>query len=469
MTVQHIVSAQATTIALIANDVIGDRMAGPGIRYWEMARVLGQHFTVKLIVPPSVPMESLPQVEALPASIHICHQLSQFRAVVETCDVIITLGVILFFYPFLKELDKPLVLDMYNPFLLEDLQREADSDLLQRLISHENYLEAIRLQLQAGDFFVCAGEKQRDYWLGMLSAMGRVNPFTYQQDTTLRQLIDIVPFGLPVNPPEHTRPVLKGVYKTIAATDKVILWGGGIWNWFDAPTLIRAMPLILGERPEVKLFFMGINRPNKDVPKMKAVDEAISLSQQLGLYDTSVFFNDWVHYEERQNFLLEADLGVSLHLDHVETRFSFRTRLLDNLWAGLPVVSTRGDVMGEALAAQGLAFLVEPEDVAGVARTILDLLNRPTLRADYAAKLEQVAADYRWDAVCRPLIRFCRAPYFSPDKAYLQEKSASADLNRLDPSLWNKGLRALKIGGVTGLWRQIRQYIRWRVRKFQKL
>ena len=27
-----------------------------------------------------------------------------------------------------------------------------------------------------GDFFVCASERQRDYWLGMLAAEGRITP-----------------------------------------------------------------------------------------------------------------------------------------------------------------------------------------------------------------------------------------------------------------------------------------------------
>ena len=43
------------------------------------------------------------------------------------------------------------------------------------------------------------------------------------------------------------------------------------------------------------------------------------------------------------NFLLEADIGVSTHVDHVETAFSFRTRILDYLWAVPPVVTTTGD------------------------------------------------------------------------------------------------------------------------------
>ena len=470
------------TIALIPNDVVGERMAGPGVRYWEFARVLGRHFPVKLIIPPFVPMDSVPSLvlstvegpalstvegtETLPASLHICTRSRDMRSLVESCDVIVTLGGVLLFHPFLGQLDKPLVLDMYDPFLLAGLQREAGSDWSKQITLHERYLEILRSQLYAGDFFLCASEKQRDYLLGTLSAMGRVNPHTCRQDPTLRRLIDIVPFGLPARPPQHTRPVLKGVYKTIAADDKVILWGGGIWNWFDAPTLIKAMPLILQVRADVKLFFMGINRPNRNVARMEAADQAIALSQNLGLYERCVFFNDWVPYEERQNYLLEADIGVSLHLDHVETRFAFRTRLLDYLWAGLPIVSTGGSMMGESLAAQGLAYLVAPGDVEGVARTSLNLLSNPTLRADHAARFRKVAANYHWDVVARPLIDFCASPALAPDKDYLRQRRLVSDVTQ--QSAWRrlllKSRRALQLDGVSGLLEQGREYIRWKMK-----
>ena len=252
-------------VLLICSDVVGENMAGPGIRYWEFARTLGRHFDVTLAVPPFVPMDAVPSTENLPASLRVCHRARDLRRLAEDCDVIVTLSVVLYLYPFLGELNKPLVLDLYNPFPLEGLQRKAEADWLEQLTSHEKHLDILRIQLRAGDFFICAGEKQRDYWLGILSAVGRVNPYTYQQDPTLRRLIDIVPFGLPENPPRHIRPVLKGVYRTITDDDKVVLWGGGVWNWLDAPTLIKAIPLVLQQRTDVKLFFMGVNRPSQSL------------------------------------------------------------------------------------------------------------------------------------------------------------------------------------------------------------
>ena len=42
-----------------------------------------------------------------------------------------------------------------------------------------------------------------------------------------------------------------------------------------------------------------------------------------------------------------------MHLDHVETAFSFRTRVLDYLWASLPVVTTAGDAMAMLVTGSG--------------------------------------------------------------------------------------------------------------------
>jgi hypothetical protein len=45
--------------------------------------------------------------------------------------------------------------------------------------------------------FICASERQRDYWLGMLGGRDRLTQAQYTLDPTLRLLIDVVPFGLP--------------------------------------------------------------------------------------------------------------------------------------------------------------------------------------------------------------------------------------------------------------------------------
>ena len=58
---------------------------------------------------------------------------------------------------------------------------------------------------------------------------------------------------------------------------------------------------------------------------------------------------------------------MSAHHDHLEARYAFRTRMLDYLWAGPPVVATRGDALGDSSTASGLGRTVPPGDAAAFA------------------------------------------------------------------------------------------------------
>ena len=456
-------------VLFLCNDVVGQNMAGSGIRYWELAHALGRYagtgsvtgLDVTLAVLPFIPDPILPETMLPQVHVQRCRTPADVRAMAAESDVIVTQGILLATYPFLADLGVPLAFDFYIPFLLERLHVDTDTAAAQHLFTHESYRRSLQQQLVKADFIFCASEKQRDYWLGALSAAGRVNPYTHADDPTLRKLIDVVSFGLPTPAPRHTRQVLKGVYPGIGPNDRVLLWGGGIWDWLDASTLIRAMARIAGQRANVKLFFMGIKHPSPLSPKMEAAAEALALSESLGLTERVVFFNEWIPYTERGNYLLEADLGISLHHAHLETRFAFRTRYLDYLWAALPMVATRGDVLSELVESQHLGRVVAPGDVDGLVGAILSLLDQPNLRETFRPRFEQVAATFRWEVVARPLIEFCLAPRFAPDKAYLRRSSVF----ELGPTpawrLPSKAWRALRLGGVRRLVRQVDEYRRW--------
>ncbi len=104
-----------------------------------------------------------------------------------------------------------------------------------------------------------------------------------------------------------------------------------------------------------------------------------------------MFFNSgWVDYDDRQNYLLDADVGVSTHFQHVETTFSFRTRILDYLWAGLPIVATEGDTFGDLIRAEKLGVAVPDEDVDA----LVDALDLVLGDADVAAEFRQKCREY---------------------------------------------------------------------------
>ncbi|HEX2043017.1 MAG TPA: glycosyltransferase [Acidimicrobiales bacterium] len=383
------------------------RMAGTAIRAWAVADVLSAEHEVQLatlrectVDHPGFGCRSVDQ--------------EQLRSLEQWADVVVVGGLLMHICPWLADSTKVLVVDVYNPFHLEQLEQAKDGRDRARVV--DECTTALNTELARGDLFLCASAKQRDFWLGHLAALGRINPDTYDDDQTLRSLVAVVPFGLPDAPPVHTRPALRGVVPGIGADDKVLLWGGGIYDWLDPLTLLHALDRVRHRRPDVRLFFLGLRHPNPAVPEMRMAVAARELAAELGLDGTHVFFNEgWVEYEDRQDYLLEADVGVSTHLRHVETAFSFRTRVLDYLWASLPVVATEGDSFAALIEREGCGLAVPAGDPDALADALLRLLDDDAFAAACRSRSADVAQRLTWSAALAPLLEFCRSPRRAPD------------------------------------------------------
>jgi glycosyltransferase involved in cell wall biosynthesis len=417
---------------VVSTDYFGKAMAGPAIRCWEMCRLLADNgHQVRLGV------RSLGETKPHGFDV-LLNSDAALASEAEWADVIVVQGLALLIYPVLKQAHKHLVVDIYDPFNLEILELFHDAPWEVRLNHHYGQLGALVDQLHIGDFFLCASEKQRDYWLGALSTAGRVNPYTHGEDRLLRRLIDVAPFGIDPSPPRHSgKAAAKGVLPGIGKDDRLLIWGGGVYNWFDPLSLLRAWPRVLERVPNARLLFMGVQHPNPDVPAMAIASRAIQLSEELGLRDKSVHFNmEWVPYERRQDFLLESEIGVSMHFEHVETAFSFRTRILDYIWAGIPIVATEGDEFARWIQNQGTGRVARYEDPGSIAEAITELLTERDAYTACSKALESARSPFVWEEALRPLVHYCSQPWHAADLV----AARSPAIGRLSRELLNSSL-----------------------------
>ena len=421
-------------IVVATCDALTPKMAGPAIRAWQIARALAHEHEVELVTT-SLASLTHPDFRVRAVDDRDLAELERW------CDVLVFQGWLITGRPFLLQSEKVLVSDIYDPLHLEQLEQGRDQGEVVRRQAVQNATEVLNEQLMRADFFLCASGKQRDFWLGQLSAVGRVNPRTYDEDPTLQSLIEVVPFGISDDPPVHTRPAVRGVIAGIGPEDKVILWGGGVYNWFDPLTLLRAVDRLRHRQPSVRLLFMGLRHPNPDIPEMRMASSTRALADELGLSGTHVFFNEsWVAYDDRQNYLLEADVGVSTHLAHLETALSSRTRILDYLWASLPVVSTEGDVLADMVAARGLGLTVPAADVDALEEALFRILDDEVFLKTCRENVTEVAPELAWSKVLQPLVEFCRRPRRAPD---LLDPDLAARMRRdLAPAPRARGWRA---------------------------
>jgi GT2 family glycosyltransferase/glycosyltransferase involved in cell wall biosynthesis len=402
-------------VLVLTGDAIGEQMAGPAIRAWHIASVLAAEHEVRLVT--TNPVCAAPDD---PFPVKRANRL-QLGTHVDWADVVVLQGHTLELAPGLKKRGstKIVVCDLYDPMHLELLEQGRDPGVSASGEERATDLAAVtgvlNNQLRRGDFFLCASERQRHLWLGHLAALGRLNPAVYDTDPTVRSLLAVAPFGLSGNAPRRTASPIRG--RLTGENDKVVLWAGGLYSWLDPLTLVRAIGRLAQDHPDVRLVFLGMRHPNPEVPAMDIGVHTRQLAAGLGLTDKHVFFNEsWVPYAERQNWLLDADCGVITHHDHVETTFAFRTRVLDYLWAGLPIVTTDGDALADLVRTEWLGVVVPPEDPAALAEALRIALYDAEFAAAARERIAAVRERFTWEAVLAPLISFCRNPMPAPDR-----------------------------------------------------
>jgi glycosyltransferase involved in cell wall biosynthesis len=399
-------------VLLIANDFVGEKMAAPGIRYLHFARELAGRFDVTLLVdndPREVELEGVHTIGSR------SDRSSQIRELARSHDVIVAQGGVDFrSMVFLAGTDVRTIYDLYAPFFeMLTFQGGLGPPNSERRIHWRAYCLRHRILLLTGRAFIGATAQQCQALLGALAALGRITLEDYRLDPMLGHLVRAVGLGVDSEPPRATASDVRGTLPGAREHDKVLIWPGNLWDWFDPETLIRAMAKISATRDDVKLYCLGLRHVNLSgqYVQMTATGRAIRLAEELGVKDRTVFFEfGWIPYEQRQNYLLAADIGVNVHSRHVETMFAYRTRILDYLWAGIPVVTTEGGALSDLVEQNRLGRTVRFEDVDDCARAILELCDDSEEYERVRARVAKFREGITWQHAVEPLAEIIEAP-----------------------------------------------------------
>jgi glycosyltransferase involved in cell wall biosynthesis len=411
---------QRTRVVVYTTDVLGRKMAGPAIRALRIAEALSSIADVRLL------SEAVPDL--VRGDFHVAQAGgASLLEHVEWADVLILQGPLLTHVPEILDTGTVIVADLYDPFLFEELQRGLYLEAADQKSQTDFTVRGVNDMIRYADFMMCASEKQRDMLIGQLASLGRINDLTYRADSSLRNLIDVVPFGIDESAPVQREHGIRGVVPGIDPNDKVILWGGGIYDWFDPLTLIHAVAKLSKSRADVRLFFLATHHPHPEISVMQMAHDARELAESLGVLGTHVFFNEsWVAHEDRANYFLDADVGVSTHLEHLETSFSFRTRLLDYIWAGLPIINSSGDAFEPVITELNLGRVVRPGDVDALADALAAVLYDEGNSLELSANVRSLAPSLTWKNALLPLVAFCLNPHRAADAPQIDAERAQA-------------------------------------------
>jgi glycosyltransferase involved in cell wall biosynthesis len=339
-------------VVVTTPDVVGDRMAGPGIRVTYFARELAKISGVNVTI----------------------LDRNGARDALADADVLIGQPARGFFK---RRRGQRIVYDLFDPLVLELRELYGAAPSLRQRVHLAAEWTRLQFALAHADLLICAARQQREFYSQL---QWRDVPWIE------------VPFGVDMSE----------VTGCAAVRDNIVVWGGGVWEWLDPKTAVDAIVRLNREGLRCRLLFLGRSRPNQEVVERRREDRFSRLLAEGAPYvDANA---EWVPYRERLSWLRGGKVAIMLHRPTPEANFAIRTRLFDAIAAGVPVVATERGFAAELVEREGLGVVVPPLDVAAVADAIRRLLTDDAFHGNCVTNLERIRPAYAWEVVTRPLV-----------------------------------------------------------------
>jgi glycosyltransferase involved in cell wall biosynthesis len=282
-----------------------------------------------------------------------------------------------------RRLDVPTVIDFHGPHMLE----RAFQQVGQMPASAADKISAIR----KADYFICAGEKQKPYFLAWLIAGG--------VDVT-QPCIDVVPVCL--SPELPGRLVDDGAPRFV--------YGGVYLPWQDPTLGLQTVAAVLSARQYGELHIYGGHHPAYpiDVPPVFQQLEA-HLSD-----NPRVIFEGIRPRDELIEAYRRSAVAVDLMTHNYERELAFTTRTVEYMWCGLPVIYNNYAELSPLITDYQAGWTLDPLDKAGVEQVVHEVLSRPEIVWERGRNAQRLVRErLTWDRAIRPLVDFLRAPRVS--------------------------------------------------------
>jgi len=348
-------------------DVVGDRMAGPGIRALHLAEELAKHVPTTLI-------SQLGPIRPIGPISPIAHGSPEAKTALREAAVLIGQPARGFRK---RRRGQRVVYDMFDPTVLELRELYGNAPSMRQRVHLAAEWWRLTEALMRADLLICAAPKQREFYATLQSGEA---PWIE------------VPFGIDLG---EVRACEK-------PKDNIVVWGGGTWEWLDPAAAVDAILQLNREGLRAKLLFLGRARPNRNLIDRRREDRFEELLRRGGEHVSAN--EDWVPYRERLAWLRSGKIAIMLHRRTAEADYSVRTRLFDAIAAGVPVVASAGGFAAQLVEREGLGLVVPPEDVQAVADAIRRLLTDDDFHSICVQNLEGIRSRFAWEVVTRPLV-----------------------------------------------------------------
>jgi glycosyltransferase involved in cell wall biosynthesis len=271
-------------------------------------------------------------------------------------------------------------------------------------------IQQMRSILLAGDVFSTCSTAQEHALVGELAMAGRLIGQTFGYAFTR-----VVLPGSPPEPPAEAPDAVSTRRRELGFTDDdfIVLWCGGYNTWTDCVTLFRGLERAMDQNP--RLHFLSIGASTYTATD-SVYDEFLRLIERSASRDRYHMLG-WRPWKEVRLHYLISHLGINIDASHYETTYGTRTRLVEMIASGLPVLTTEGTDLSGRLMHAGAAITFPIGDWRALGDTLIRVAADPSLLAGMAgASLRCAHNELSFQNTTLPFRHWIGNPAVAPDR-----------------------------------------------------
>jgi glycosyltransferase involved in cell wall biosynthesis len=281
-----------------------------------------------------------------------------------------------------KRLDVPSIIDFHGPHMMERAFQRF-GNLATNAVPK---IDAIR----KADYFICAGEKQKAYFLAWLLISGI---------DLSKQRISAVPVCLSPDLPLPS-PDLGEI---------TFVYGGVYLPWQDPSLSLTTVADVLAKRNTGMLRLFGGKHPFFSSEVLPIPPVFRELEARFADHPHVRFEGTHPRDQLLKRYMC-ATVAVDLMTHNYERELAFTTRTVEYMWCGLPVIYNNYADLAPLIRDYEAGWVLDPTDRIGLEHVIEDILEHPErayARGQNAQRL--VRERLTWDKAVEPVIAFLNA------------------------------------------------------------
>jgi len=306
--------------------------------------------------------------------------------------------------------DKPIWMDIYGDHLtiMQVARYRAGSDR-----GIPTGIKLFQPVLKRGDRYSACGTPQAHALVGELGMAGRLNSRTFGYQFTYVILPGAPPTNQSYEPAANRGGVLRA--QGVPPDSFVVLWCGGYNTWTDVETLFAGLEWAM--QKNAKIHYVSVGANTYEAPDNVYLRFLRMIEQSP--YRDHFHMLGWRPWTEVSDYYCESDAGLNIDALHYETIYGTRTRLVEMLAAGLPVITSLGCELSDLISNFGAGLTFESGDSQGMGRQILRLANDKELHSKMAKTAFSYAShDLSFANTTAPVRTWVREPQLAPDNTH---------------------------------------------------